>query len=81
MLDMIMFTRVDWAFSPFATTFLAISCSVIIPITDSPSTTIRELILLFAIFWAHSYMVSFGDETMTLFAITSPTLYLPSIFF
>jgi len=53
-LDMTMLTGVVRTFNPFATTFLAMSCSVMIPITESPSTIISELTLLWAIFWAHS---------------------------
>ena len=43
---MIRLTLVFFALSPFATTFLAISCSEMIPTTEVPLTIIRELIFL-----------------------------------
>ena len=44
--DMIMLIGVVLALSPLATAFLAISCSVIIPIAYVPSMITRELISL-----------------------------------
>ena len=65
---------------PLAMTFLAMSCSVMIPTMDVPSIITSELISLCAILQAQSWMDSLGAETTTFSAIISLTLYLPSMF-